>query len=198
MPTKSSPLSSRRRVPRAEREEAMLKAAGLAFADHGFHRASMDAIAAAAGISKPMLYSYFGSKEGLYAAYIERSGQALLTALRNAAPTEASARERLSAGVLAFLTYVDEHRTGWAVLYNEAATRGGPVAAEVSALRARLTTMVAAAFTPERDDATRTSQEAFAHAFVGAGESLANWWLEHPDHPKDEIAHLLLRLAKTR
>src|SRR5690349_18157807 len=99
MPTKSSPPSSRRRVPRAEREEAMLEAAGLAFADHGFHRASMDAIATAAGISKPMLYSYFGSKEGLYAAYIERSGQALLTALRNAAPTEASARERLSAGV---------------------------------------------------------------------------------------------------
>src|SRR5947209_14373087 len=122
------PRSSRRRVPRAEREVAMLDAAGLAFADHGFHRASMDAIAAAAGISKPMLYAYFDSKEGLYAAYVERSGQALLTALRNAAPTEAPARERLSAGVLAFLTYVDEHRTGWAVLYNEAATRGGPVA----------------------------------------------------------------------
>ena len=69
------PRSSRRRVPRAEREVAMLDAAGLAFADHGFHRASMDAIAAAAGISKPMLYAYFDSKEGLYAAYIERSGQ---------------------------------------------------------------------------------------------------------------------------
>jgi AcrR family transcriptional regulator len=173
----------------------MLDAAGRAFAEHGFHRASMDEIAAAAGISKPMLYNYFGSKEGLYAAYIERSGQALLTAMRNAAPTDAPARERLSAGVLAFLTYVDEHRTGWAVLYNEAATRGGPVAAEVVALRARLTTMVATTFSPDRDGTTPTSHEAFAHAFVGAGESLANWWLEHPDHPKDAIAQLLLRLA---
>ena len=67
----------------------MLEAAGQAFAAHGFHDASMDAIAEAAGISKPMLYNYFGSKEGLYAAYIERSGRALMKSMR-----EADSRER--------------------------------------------------------------------------------------------------------
>src|SRR5689334_16779847 len=101
----------RRRMPRVEREEAMLDAAGAAFAEHGFHGASMDAIAAAAAISKPMLYAYFDSKEGLYAAYVERSGRALLSAMREAAPLDAPAPVRLEAGVRTFFDYVGENGT---------------------------------------------------------------------------------------
>jgi hypothetical protein len=37
---------------------------------------------------------------------------------------------------------------------------------------------------------------AFAHAFVGAGESLANWWLSHPGVPKEEVVRLLRRFAE--
>ena len=62
----SASRTNRPRMPRAQREDEMLQAAGQAFAAHGFHGASMDAIAQAAGISKPMLYNYFGSKQGLY------------------------------------------------------------------------------------------------------------------------------------
>jgi AcrR family transcriptional regulator len=184
-------------VPRAEREQSMLDAAGRAFAAHGFHAASMDAIAEAAGISKPMLYNYFRSKDGLYIAYVERSGQALMTALRGAARPQEPARARLEAGVLAFFTYVDEHREGWAVLYNEAAMQGGPVAAEVAAMRSRLADMVAGAFPAEKGlwSASPAARAAFAHAFVGAGESLANWWLAHPEQGKRDIARLLLRVA---
>src|SRR3954447_15651873 len=106
----------RRRMPRAEREDEMLEAAGQAFATHGFHAASMDAIAEAAGISKPMLYNYFGSKEGLYAAYIQRSGQTLLENMRVAAAPTDPPVVRLRAGVLAFLSYVEAHGPGWSVL----------------------------------------------------------------------------------
>ena len=60
----------------------MLEAAGEAFATHGFHGSSMDEIAAAAGITKPMLYRYFGSKEGLYAAYLRRTGRELIERVR--------------------------------------------------------------------------------------------------------------------
>ncbi len=59
-------------MPRAEREQLILDVAGQRFASDGYHAASMDEIAAAAGVSKPMLYAYFGSKEGLYVAYIDR------------------------------------------------------------------------------------------------------------------------------
>ncbi len=51
------------------------------FADDGYERASMDRIAELAGVSKPMLYAYFGSKEGLYLAYIERTGGELVQRL---------------------------------------------------------------------------------------------------------------------
>src|SRR5215212_1597600 len=57
-----------RRVPRAVREREMLAVAERAFAARGYHAASVDGIAEAAGITKPMVYAYFGSKEGLYRA----------------------------------------------------------------------------------------------------------------------------------
>jgi AcrR family transcriptional regulator len=170
----------------------MLEAAGAAFASHGFHGASMDAIAADAGISKPMLYNYFGSKEGLYAEYLSRSGRALVAGMREAAAPDESAEQRLKAGISTFFDYVEEHRTGWRVLYNEAAAQGGPLAAEVAALRSRVVDMVVRAVPGE------PSPEAFAHALVGAGESLANWWLAHPDRPRDELEALLVRLARGR
>ena len=89
----SERTAGRRRVPRAEREQSMLDAAGRAFAAHGFHAASMDAIAADAGISKPMLYNYFGSKQGLYVAFVERDGRELLESMRMAGSPDAPARE---------------------------------------------------------------------------------------------------------
>ena len=164
----------------------MLDAAGRAFATDGYHDASMDEIAAAAGISKPMLYNYFGSKEGLYVAYVRRSGRELLQKMREAAPPEAPAQQRLRLGVLAFLSYVEEHGAGWAVLHHETTTQGGPIAEQVAALREQIAGMLSGLF---------GGRDAFAHAFVGAGESLAGWWLSHPERTKEEVAALLLDIA---
>jgi AcrR family transcriptional regulator len=174
-------------MPRAEREDAMLWAAGQAFARSGFHDASMDAIAEAAGISKPMLYNYFGSKQGLYVAYIARSGHALLNSMRDADSRSAPAAQRLHAGILAFLTYAEEHSAGWTILHRETLAHGGLVAEELSGLRERVTQMLTTLF----DD------EAFAHAFAGAGESLASWWLAHPEQSKEQIASILMDIAQS-
>jgi AcrR family transcriptional regulator len=172
-------------MPRAEREDAMLEAAGDAFATHGFHEASMDAIARAAGISKPMLYNYFGSKQGLYIAYAERSGRALINSMRDAESRSAPAAQRLHAGILAFLTYAEQHSSGWTVLHRETLAQGGQLAAELTALRERVAEMLTRLF----------NDEAFAHAFAGAGESLASWWLAHPRQPKENIAEILMNIA---
>src|SRR5436305_9917049 len=98
--------SPRRRMPRLEREQQMLDVAGRSFAARGFHAVSMDEIAEQAGISKPMLYHYFGSKEGLYVAYVRQQGDALLAGMRGAAELDESPAARLWAGTLAFLGYV--------------------------------------------------------------------------------------------
>ena len=70
-----------RRLPRAEREAQMLRAAATLFASHGFHATSMDDVAAACGVTKPMVYSYFGSKEGLMTTLLEQTGNMLLATL---------------------------------------------------------------------------------------------------------------------
>ena len=61
-----------KRLPRAVREQQMLDAALQMFSANGYHETSMDAIAAAAEISKPMLYLYYRSKEELFGACLSR------------------------------------------------------------------------------------------------------------------------------
>src|SRR5439155_12543670 len=94
----------RRRVPRAEREQQMLEAADRVFARRGYQASSMDEIAAEVGITKPMLYAYFGSKEGLYLASVQRAGEMLAQRLRDSA--RGGPAERLEAGVHAFFSFV--------------------------------------------------------------------------------------------
>lgn len=175
------------RLARAERERLMLGAAGEAFATQGFHSSSMEEIARAAGVSKPMLYRYFGSKEGLYAAYLRMTGRELVDGVR-ALDTRGQAPEvRLRAGLRAFLTYVQEHRAGWIVLHGEST---GPtdahIAHEIAELRARIVDMLTGLF----------GEAAFAHAFAGAAESLATWWLGQPDMPVDQAVGILMNIAQ--
>src|SRR5579871_1040504 len=79
-----------RGMPRAQRERLILDVADQVFARDGYHSASMDEIARRSGVSKPMLYSYFGSKEGLYVACIDRNGQELVARLQQAFDPAAS------------------------------------------------------------------------------------------------------------
>ena len=70
-------------VPRADREQQILDAAVAEFGEFGYAHASVAAIARRAGISKPLVYEYFGSKDGLYLACLGRAGSHL--AVRDAA-----------------------------------------------------------------------------------------------------------------
>jgi AcrR family transcriptional regulator len=173
-------------MPRPERERLILDVAGQVFARAGFHSASMDEIAEEAGISKPMLYTYFGSKEGLYGAYVERAGRDLLRRLVTAAPADDQSAAGLRARITEFLAFVEEHGDGWRVLFRElASTR--PFAEQVAALRGRIVDAIrrliddaGLAYPPQAADAV-------AHALVGAGESLANWWLDHPQVGREQV-----------
>jgi len=180
----------------------MLREAGAIFAKRGFHAASMDEIAERVGVSKPVIYTAFGSKEALYFAYIESAGADLLDAMVAAAQLSRAGQvqERLHAGALAFFTFVDEHRDGYAVLFSELAARGGPFRREVSAIRRQivaLTKVLLDEVVEEagEDGARLGGTEALAQAFVGAGESLANWWLENPDARVEDITGRLMNIT---
>ena len=181
------------RLPRAEREQQMLDVAGRVFAERGYHAASMDEIAGGVGVAKPMLYAYFGSKEGLYLAAVRREAARLLAALREVGSSH-EPREQLRAGALAFFSFVAEQREGWAVLFREAATGGGAAAAQVAQSRRELAATVGVLLhrlAPEAD------HEPLAEAVVGAGEALANWWVAHPDEPPERMADRLMAVVWT-
>ena len=174
-------------MPRAEREQLILDIAGQVFAQDGYHSAAMDEIARLAGISKPMLYAYFGSKEGLYVAYIERTGQELLDRLQRDA-AEPDPERRLRARVGEFFRFVAAHQHGWRVLFNEASS-SRPVAEEVTQLRDRIAATVSRQVRDARaSDLDPVAADAVAHSIVGAGESLANWWLAHPEVSSERMA----------
>jgi AcrR family transcriptional regulator len=176
------------RLARAKRERLMLRAAGEAFATQGFHGSSMDDIARAAGITKPMLYRYFGSKEGLYAAYLQTTGHELVDEMRAPETRGEPPEVRLRAGVRAFLNYVKEHRAGWTVLHVETTVPAdAEVAHEVAELRGRIIRLLTTLF----------GDEAFAHAFTGAAESLATWWVNQPNPSIDEASAILMSIAAT-
>lgn len=181
-------------MPRAQREQLILDVAGVVFAREGYHSASMDEIAALADVSKPMLYAYFGSKEGLYVAYIDRTGRELVTRLESAAASDLRPAERLRPRIVEFLSFVDEHRDGWRVLF-QAVSSSRPLADEVAVLRERIAfavrRMIERAVRESSDAGSALSapaSDALAHAIVGAGESLANWWLEHPEISREQVA----------
>jgi AcrR family transcriptional regulator len=174
------------------REEQMLAVAGAVFAERGFHAASMDEIADRADISKPMLYAYFASKEGLYSAYMERVGAELLEAMDAAVDPSLAPGDQVLASMTAFLGFVEDHREGWAVLQSELAAGGGAIARDVARVRAaivkRMATLLALELEPEVADA-------LAHGFVGAGESLAAWWLDHPKATRAEVAARIMEVG---
>lgn len=181
-------------MPRAEREQLMLDVAGRVFAERGYHDASMDEIAEGADVTKPMLYAYFGSKQGLYAGYIERTGSLLLSRLVAAGERSQgkSAKIRLRTPIAEFLAFVEEHRDGWTVLYNEASA-SAPVAGEVAQQRSLISGAVARLLETEDSELIK---DAIAHAVVGAGESIANWWLAHPEVDRDEVTDVFVRLVQ--
>jgi AcrR family transcriptional regulator len=185
-------------MPRSVREQLILRVAGQVFAEGGYERASMDRIAALAGVSKPMLYAYFGSKEGLYLAYIERTGGELVQRLVSADHSD-GATGRLRAVINEFLAFVQEHSDGWTVLFRELNARQ-PLAEQVSQLRSEVVDEVRRML--ESDDEPSwaglraPASEGVAEAIVGAGEALANWWLKKPEVPRQDVANWYVGLAR--
>jgi len=187
-----------KRLPREVRERQILDAAVQVFSERGYHSASMDEISDVAGVSKPMIYAYLGSKEDLFAACIHREAANLLEAVtRGVQGDDLPPDMQLWHGLRAFFDFVGDQRQGWQVLHRQAISQGGPFSEELLAMRDRAislvdTLLVRVATKQGLDD---NATEALAAALVGAAESLADWWLDHPDVPSKAVASRLMNLA---
>ncbi len=88
------------------KRQAILAAASRLFMEQGYAGASMDAIAAAAGVSKLTVYSHFGDKEGLFHAAVRATSDALVPDTLFTADSEAPLRQQLLDIGHAFFTLV--------------------------------------------------------------------------------------------
>jgi len=176
--------------------EQTLTAAHALFAERGYAAVKMDEIAASVGVTKPLLYNYFGNKEQLYISCMEQAGDALTATVAEAVAKSASPGEALGAGVRAFFAFLDSDRAAWAVLFDETLPAGGEIAERVAAYRGRIVELVSGSLLEQlpqdRRDAVRVQFEALSTALLGAAEALARWWLKTQEISAGEAAELLI------
>jgi AcrR family transcriptional regulator len=174
-------------------------AATRIFGKRGYHAASMEEIATASGITKPMLYAYFNSKEGLLRACMERGERMLEEAVSAAVVHSRSPELRLWHGLLAVFRFFDANPDLFAIAYGtgppsatlaETAQRGR---AAMSSLLTDLFfhTAVDAGVDP---DAARET-EPMAHALTGATIALLAWSVTRPGEPRELHALRLMNFA---
>jgi AcrR family transcriptional regulator len=176
--------------------EQTLTVAHDLFAKRGFAAVTMDEVAAEVGVTKPLLYNYFGNKERLYVACMERSGDALFATIGAAVGDSASPGDALNAGLRAFFAFLDADRAAWAVLFDETLPQSGEVADRIADYRGRIVDLVAGSLVAQlrskRRSAARTDVEALSAALLGAAEALARWWLRTEAVSAQEAAELLI------
>jgi AcrR family transcriptional regulator len=165
-------------MPRAERERQMITVAEEMFAERGYQAASMDEIAERVGVSKPMLYEYFGSKEGLFVACIRQARAELLAVSTESLAGHTSPEDALRTGLIAFFEFTDSHRRSWELLRHEATVAGPAAVDEIEAIRQQQTALDAALFARFLPDARPQELEAIAEIIVGACERLSIWYVQ--------------------
>jgi AcrR family transcriptional regulator len=169
---------TRSRLPRAQREQRMLDAAVREFDRHGYREASMERIAQAAGITKALIYQYFGSKEGVYTACVEQGRAQMFENMLRAA--SAKPEQMLRAAVDSYFDQLDESRGRSYVLYGDAPRRA------VDSMRRRNAELIEHLLR-EASDLSDPDAEFVAQLIVGAGEQVGRWWLEHRDVPVEQV-----------
>jgi AcrR family transcriptional regulator len=191
----------RKRLTAGARRAAILEAALEVFASRGYAASSIDEIATTAGISKALIYEHFPSKRELHAALLADHVTTLFARLAESAATGEPGEIRLRGGVDAFLRFVEERRDAWRMLFRDAADP--EVAEAMVGVQQQATLAVAALIAAEPaqpaddDDVERRdlAVEMLAQQLTGAVQSLANWWADHPDVPREYLVQRVMDFA---
>jgi AcrR family transcriptional regulator len=177
------------RVPRPLRERQLVELGEQLFAERGFAKASMDELARRAGVTKPVIYELFGSKDGLFRACLEGLALRLAQQIADAARREQNPEARLRAGGLAFLRFASDNRVAYELLYEG---RFSDAAVSVRKRQATLILELMREMAPEAVDPREL--ELAAHAVNSAYEGVAHWMWDHPDVPLERLADWTVEL----
>jgi AcrR family transcriptional regulator len=177
------------RVPREVRERQIVELAEQLFSERGYQGASMDELARRAGVTKPVVYELFGSKDGLFRTCLERSAERLAKVVAEAVRAESEPEARVRAGGLAFLRFAADNRVAWELMMEG---RFSDAAVEVRRRQAALVHELLLEKAPAEVDPREL--ELAAHAVNSAYEGVAHWMWEHPDVPLERLADWTVEL----
>ncbi len=192
------PNAGTKGVPRAERERQILAIASVAFGTHGFVGTNVADVARAAGISKPLVYAYFGSKEGLYAACLDRAGELLADEIERVARGDVVGLERGVRTLEGMFGVLEDQRHVWRLLHDRSAPSTPEVATVVAAHTDRIHALAhegvseLLALAGVRD---ALDVSAMTATWLGIVDSLMDWWVAHPEQSAADMVERVTRLV---
>jgi AcrR family transcriptional regulator len=162
------------RLPAAERRRQLLDVALDVFAVRGFHPTSMNDVAEAAGVTKPVLYQHFRSKRQLYGELLDDVGARLLDEILKVTAEAPGPRQQVEAGFAAYFRFVANHPNAFKLLFGGGARRDEEFAAAVEHLEEQLAEAIAALIDADLD---REHQRLLARGIVGLAEATGRHWM---------------------
>ncbi len=184
-------------VPRAERERQILDVAAAEFGRRGYAAISVLDVARAAGISKPLIYGYFTSKEGLYCACADRAGQVITTGVAQALDNPVDAVGTAEATLRAIFTALEPRPHDWNVLYDHSLPPGSQALAVAQKYRTILADQAAHGVVATLGTGTLVDpldRSVVTEIWMSAVSALINWWLKHPDQTTQEMTNRCQRI----
>jgi AcrR family transcriptional regulator len=181
-------------MPADQRRQQLFEVARERFAQQGFHATSMDEIAEAAGVTKPVLYQHFPSKRALYVELLEETGRQLLSTLADATARAESLRERVELGFRAYFRFAVGNRSAFLFLLGTSLRSDPEFARIVEEILDAAAETIATLIEIPAPDAQR---QMLANAIVGMAESVGLRVLREPGAivDSDQLAQWISELA---
>ena len=195
----ASPIRSERavptRLPAPRRRRQLLDVATNVFAAHGFHGTSMEDVAEAAGVTKPVLYQHFSSKRDLYRELLDQVGNQLVDAVTTAVSAETGPRAQVEAGFAAYFRFVARHADAFGLLFGSGARRDEEFADAIRRVEDTMADAIAALI--EADIAV-DHRQLLGYGIVGLAEVTSRHWVamgEPSVRAADQLARRVSELA---
>lgn len=198
MPTnRASPTDRppRRRMSYAARHEQLLDIAEGLFVERTYALTSMEDIARAAAVTRPIVYNHFETKEGAFIACIRRVYDTYNAGLSSFVDPESAPTDQLRAGAQFYFGSIEQNEGRWLLLFTSASVLTGDYRDELVALRFKHVQAIAGLLHTALPNTPNNAIDAAAHALSGIGERLGHWWLTRPDLDRAEIVDYFCSIA---
>src|SRR4051812_8003488 len=162
------------RLPAARRRRQLLDVALEVFAANGFHATSMEQVADAAGVTKPVLYQHFGSKRNLYLELLQDVGSQLTEAIAKAVTEAGSPRQQVEAGFRTYFHFVAGNMSAFTLLFGSGARRDEEFSDTVRKVEEGFAELIAPLI---EAGVTGEHRRLLAHGLVGLAEGIGRYWV---------------------